>query len=86
MRKSHYISKNARDLLVLIKGKLSSRDIVFLNHEYISTITYCGSRQNLRIVNELKKALKNELEIKYHVSALIDGRKQRGYHSFVYKR
>ena len=52
--KTRYLSKNAKALLSVVYQKLKKQPVLLLNHKYISTITNSGSRQNQRIIQEIK--------------------------------
>ena len=52
--KTKYLSKNAKALLSVVYQKLKKQPVLLLNHKYISTITNSGSRQNQRIIQEIK--------------------------------
>ncbi len=80
-KKSSLISGPANRLLSAVMGKLIKVERVLLNHKYISTFTSCERRQNQRIINELKDVL----NITYHNSITVDGKKYRHCYEFCYK-
>ena len=53
---------------------------VFLNHKYISTLTFCKRGQNCNIIKQLESVL----DITYHNSITIDGKKHRYSYEFAY--
>ena len=55
--KTKYLSKNAKALLSVVYQKLKRQPVLLLNHKYVSTITGSGSRQNQRIIQELKNII-----------------------------
>jgi hypothetical protein len=55
--KTKYLSKNAKALLSVVYQKLKKQTILILNHKYISTITNSGSRQNQRIIQDIKNVV-----------------------------
>jgi hypothetical protein len=63
-------------------GKLIKGERVLLNHKYISTFTFVERRQNVRIIEELEDIL----NITYHNSITIDGKKYRYSYEFSYKQ
>jgi len=80
-KKSTLLSNNAKNLLAPVIGKLEKGERVILNHKYISTITLCERRQNVRIIEELKSIL----EITNHNSITHNSKKHRHSYEFSYK-
>ena len=72
-QKSFFLSSSANKLLSAVMSKLIKGERVFLNHKYISTFTFVERRQNVRIIEELTDIL----NITYHNSITIDGKKYR---------
>ena len=81
-QKSFFLSSPANKLLSAVMGKLIKGERVFLNHKYISTFTFVERRQNVRIIEELEDIL----NITYHNSITIDGKKYRYSYEFSYKQ
>ena len=80
-QKSFFLSSPANKLLSAVMGKLIKGERVFLNHKYISTFTFVERRQNVRIIEELTDIL----NITYHNSITIDGKKYRHSYEFAHK-
>lgn len=80
--KKQLLSKNSQAILAVIMQKLRNKDVLFLNHKYISTITRCQRRQNQNIIRELSDIL----EINYHNSVSYEGKKYRYCYSFSTKK
>ena len=80
-QKSFFLSDKANKLLSIIVAKLLKGKRVFLNHKYISTFTFVERRQNVRIIEELEGIL----NITYHNSITIDGKKYRYSYEFAHK-
>ncbi len=81
-QKSFFLSSPANKLLSIIVAKLLKGERVILNHKYISTFTLVERRQNVRIIEELEDIL----NITYHNSIIIDGKKYRYSYEFSYKQ
>ena len=80
--KTKYLSKNAKALLSVVYQKLKKQSILLLNHKYISTITNSGSRQNQRIIQELK----NVIDVSYKRGITeINGKKYKNSYEFKFK-
>lgn len=80
-QKSFFLSSPANKLLSAVMSKLIKGERVFLNHKYISTFTFVERRQNVRIIGELEDIL----NITYHNSVTIDGKKYRYSYEFAHK-
>lgn len=80
-QKSFFLSSPANKLLSTVMGKLIKGERVLLNHKYISTFTFVERRQNVRIIEELEDIL----NITYHNSITIDGKKYRYSYEFAHK-
>ena len=80
-QKSFFLSSSANKLLSAVMSKLIKGERVFLNHKYISTFTFVERRQNVRIIEELTDIL----NITYHNSITIDGKKYRYSYEFTHK-
>jgi hypothetical protein len=80
-QKSFFLSGPANRLLSIIVAKLKRGERVLLNHKYISTFTFVERRQNVRIIEELEDIL----DITYHNSITIDGKKYRHSYEFAHK-
>jgi len=80
-QKSFFLSDKANKLLSIIVAKLQKSERVLLNHKYISTFTFVERRQNVRIIEELEDIL----NITYHNSITIDGKKYRYSYEFAHK-
>jgi len=80
-QKSFFLSSPANKLLSAVMSKLIKGERVFLNHKYISTFTFVERRQNVRIIEELEDIL----NITYHNSITIDGKKYRYSYEFAHK-
>jgi hypothetical protein len=81
-QKSFFLSSPAKNLLSVVMGKLTKGERVLLNHKYISTFTFVERRQNVRIIEELEDIL----NITYHNSITIDGKKYRHSYEFAHKQ
>lgn len=81
-QKSFFLSDKAAKLLSIIVAKLLKGERVLLNHKYISTFTFVKRRQNIRIIEELADIL----DISYHNSITVDGKKYRFSYEFSYKQ
>jgi len=79
--KAKYLSKDAQAILAPVIQRLKKGEYVFLNHKYISTITLCGRRQNIRIIKQLESVL----DITYHNTITVDGKNYRYSYEFSYK-
>ena len=80
-QKSFFLSSPANKLLSAVMSKLIKGERVLLNHKYISTFTFVERRQNVRIIEELAHIL----NITYHNSIAIDGKKYRYSYEFAHK-
>lgn len=80
-QKSFFLSSPANKLLSAVMGKLIKGERVLFNHKYISTFTFVERRQNVRIIEELEDIL----NITYHNSITIDGKKYRYSYEFAHK-
>jgi len=80
-QKSFFLSSPANKLLSAVMSKLIKGEKVLLNHKYISTFTFVERRQNVRIIEELEDIL----NITYHNSITIDGKKYRYSYEFAHK-
>lgn len=80
-KKSFFLSSPANKLLSAVMSKLIKGERVLLNHKYISTFTIVERRQNVRIIEELEDIL----DITYHNSIIIDGKKYRYSYEFAHK-
>ena len=80
-QKSFFLSSPANKLLSAVMSKLMKGERVLLNHKYISTFTFVERRQNVRIIEELEDIL----NITYHNSITIDGKKYRYSYEFAHK-
>jgi hypothetical protein len=80
-KKSFFLSSPANKLLSAVIGKLIKGERVLLNHKYISTFTFVERRQNVRIIEELEHIL----DVTYHNSITIDGKKYRYSYEFAHK-
>jgi hypothetical protein len=80
-QKSFFLSSPANKLLSTVMSKLIKGERLFLNHKYISTFTFVERRQNVRIIEELEGIL----NITYHNSIIIDGKKYRHSYEFAHK-
>ena len=80
-QKSFFLSGPANRLLSIIVAKLKRGERILLNHKYISTFTLVERRQNVRIIEELAHIL----DITYHNSITIDGKKYRHSYEFAHK-
>ncbi len=69
------LSRGARTLLTNYYDMINkvANKIIFVSHEFISSITEVGNSQNKRYHNELKDLF----AIRYHQSVIIDGKKYR---------
>ena len=80
--KTKYLSKNAKALLSVVYQKLKKQTILILNHKYISTITNSGSRQNQRIIQEIK----NVVDVSYKRGITeLNGKKYKNCYEFKLK-
>ena len=79
--KATYLSKDALAILAPVIQRLKNGECVFLNHKYISTITLCGRRQNQNIIKQLESVL----DITYHNTITVDGKKYRYSYEFNFK-
>lgn len=81
-KKTKYLSKNAKALLSVVYQKLKKQPVLLLNHKYISTITNSGSRQNQRIIQEIK----NVVDVSYKRGITeINGKKYKNSYEFKLK-
>jgi hypothetical protein len=78
--KARNLSKDAKAILAPVIQKLEKGESVFLNHKYISTITQCERGQNRNIIKQLETVL----DITYHNSITVDGKKHRYSYEFSY--
>lgn len=76
------LSARAQMLLAVVKQKLKTKEKVFLNHKYISSITIRTRKQNTRLIQELE----NYYDITYHNSIVSDGKKYRYVYEFSNKK
>lgn len=69
------LSRGARALLVNYYDMINkaANKVVFVSHEFISSVTEVGNSQNKRYHKELKDLF----TIRYHQSVIIDGKKHR---------
>jgi hypothetical protein len=79
-KKAKHLSKDAKAILAPVIQKLEKGERVFLNHKYISTITECERGQNRNIIKQLESVL----DITYHNSITVDGKKHRFSYEFAY--
>lgn len=80
--KTRYLSKNAKALLSVVYQKLKKQPVLLLNHKYISTITNSGSRQNQRIIQEIKDVV--DVSYKRGITEL-NGKKYKNSYEFKLK-
>ena len=80
--KTRYLSKNAKALLSVVYQKLKKQPVLLLNHKYISTITNSGSRQNQRIIQEIKDVV--DVSYKRGITE-INGKKYKNSYEFKLK-
>ena len=80
--KAKHLSDAAKAILAPVIQKLEKGERVFLNHKYISTLTFCKRGQNCNIIKQLESVL----DITYHNSITIDGKKYRYSYEFGYKQ
>jgi hypothetical protein len=78
--KAKHLSDAAKAILAPVIQKLEKGERVFLNHKYISTLTFCKRGQNCNIIKQLESVL----DITYHNSITIDGKKHRHSYEFAY--
>jgi len=78
--KAKNLSKDAKAILAPVIQKLEKGERVILNHKYISTITGCERGQNRNIIKQLESVL----DITYHNSITVDGKKHRYSYEFAY--
>jgi hypothetical protein len=78
--KAKHLSDAAKAILAPVIQKLEKGERVFFNHKYISTITKCERGQNCNIIKQLESVL----DITYHNSITIDGKKHRHSYEFAY--
>lgn len=78
--KANHLSKDAKAILAPVIQKLEKGERVFFNHKYISTITQCKRGQNCNIIKQLESVL----DITYHNSITVDGKKHRYSYEFAY--
>ena len=79
--KTKYISKSAQAVLAVVVQKLQKKEKVFFNHKYLSCITKCKRKQNVRII----KQLIGVLEIKYHTYIRYEGQNYSHRYEFCHK-
>lgn len=79
-KKAKNLSKDAKAILAPVIQKLEKGKRVILNHKYISTITGCERGQNRNIIKQLESVL----DITYHNSITVDGKKHRYSYEFAY--
>lgn len=80
--KTRYLGKNAKALLSVVYQKLRKQTTLLLNHKYISTITNSGSRQNQRIIQEIR----NIVDISYKRGVTeSNGKKYKNSYEFRLK-
>jgi hypothetical protein len=79
--KNQHLGKSAQNLLAPIIQKLMKGERVVFNHKYISSITGTGQRQNKNIIKELSGVL----NIKYHRSIIVNGKKRNRSYEFRIK-
>ena len=80
--KTRYLSKNAKALLSVVYQKLKKQPVLVLNHKYISTITNSGSRQNQRIIQEIKDVV--DVSYKRGITEL-NGKRYKNSYEFKLK-
>ena len=78
--KAKHLSDAAKAILAPVIQKLEKGERVFLNHKYISTLTFCKRGQNCNIIKQLETVL----DITYHNSITHDGKKHRHSYEFAY--
>lgn len=78
--KAKHLSDAAKAILAPVIQKLEKGARVFLNHKYISTLTFCKRGQNCNIIKQLETVL----DITYHNSITVDGKKHRHSYEFAY--
>ena len=79
-QKAKYLSKDAQAILAPVIQKLEKGERIFLNHKYISTLTFCKRGQNCNIIKQLESVL----DITYHNSITHEGKKYRFSYEFAY--
>jgi len=75
------LSSRAKDIAAVAVGKLTKGHRVFFNHKYLSTITFCTRRQNLRLIDQLRYIF----EITCHNTVTHNGKKYRHCYEFAFK-
>lgn len=78
--KAKHLSDTAKAILAPVIQKLEKGERVILNHNYISTITFCKRGQNCNIIKQLETVL----DITYHNCITVDGKKHRYSYEFAY--
>ena len=78
--KAKHLSDAAKAILAPVIQKLEKGARVFLNHKYISTLTFCKRGQNCNIIKQLETVL----DITYYNSIIHEGKKHRHSYEFAY--
>jgi hypothetical protein len=78
--KAKHLSDAAKAILAPVIQKLEKGKRVFLNHKYISTLTFCKRGQNCNIIKQLESVL----DITYRNSITVDGKTYRHSYEFAY--
>jgi hypothetical protein len=78
--KAKHLSDAAKAILAPVIQKLEKGERVFLNHKYISTLTFCKRGQNCNIIKQLETVL----DITYYNSIIHEGKKHRHSYEFAY--
>ena len=78
--KAKHLSDAAKTILAPVIQKLEKGERVFLNHKYISTLTFCKRGQNCNIIKQLESVL----DITYRNSITVDGKTYRHSYEFAY--
>jgi len=78
--KAKHLSDAAKAILAPVIQKLEKGERVFLNHKYISTLTFCKRGQNCNIIKQLESVL----DITYRNSITVDGKTYRHSYEFAY--
>jgi DnaA N-terminal domain len=78
--KAKHLSDAAKAILAPVIQKLEKGERVFLNHKYISTLTFCKRGQNCNIIKQLESVL----DITYYNSITHEGKKHRHSYEFSY--
>ena len=75
------LCNHAKNIAGVAVGKLTKGHRVFFNHKYLSTITFCTRRQNLRLIDQLRDIF----EITRHNTITHNGKKYRHCYEFAFK-